>query len=300
MIRKCFCTWAVLLGPLAFAASAWAQGPAASDAAVLRVYRSVCLRCHDGDGRGEPIRNVFPKVPDFTANDWQRSRSDAELSHSILEGKGKAMPKMKAKLGTVEVARMVAFVRAFQGGKQVVEEDPGGPAVAAEGREGAMRRAPADPAPLAQAAHLRAVTAQFRRLCTACHGIDGRGTVARRDFPSIPDFTQRAWHEGRTDPHLVVSVLEGKGAAMPPFREKLTREQARDLVALVRTFAPAGARPAEAASPTAFDEQFRLLREEFDTLEKQRRALGSPSPREKAKDDGRAQSRGNGKPSGGR
>ena len=65
-------------------------------------------------------------------------------------------------------------------------------------------------------------------------------------MPAIPDFTLRAWQEGRSDPQLLISVLDGKGTRMPPFRDKLTRDQARDLVALVRSFDPERRPPAEA------------------------------------------------------
>src|SRR6266446_1851772 len=85
----------------------------------VEVFRAVCLKCHDNDGRGEVGRELFPKVPDFTDLKWQASRSDATLVHSILEGKGKTMRPMKDKLGTVDARQMVAFIRAFRGGKQV-------------------------------------------------------------------------------------------------------------------------------------------------------------------------------------
>src|SRR5262249_28654454 len=84
-----------------------------------------------------------------------------------------------------------------------------------------------------------------------CHGADGRGSVARDNFPTLPDFTLRAWHEKRADPQLLVSVLEGKGTGMPPFRGKIGREQARGLIAFVRSFSPSGSRPASAAAPAS-------------------------------------------------
>ena len=100
---------------------------AAPSSAAIQVYRASCLECHDSDGRGEVGRDASPTIPNFTDAKWQASRGDAELSHSILEGKGKSMPKMKNKLGSVQANQMVAFVRAFQGGKQVVEDEPDEP-----------------------------------------------------------------------------------------------------------------------------------------------------------------------------
>ncbi len=96
--------------------------PAISEAA-LGVYRASCVLCHDVDGRGEVGREGAPGIPDFTDSKWQSTRSDAQLSQSILEGKGKAMPRMKNKLGSVDVKLMVAMVRAFAGGKLVIEEE---------------------------------------------------------------------------------------------------------------------------------------------------------------------------------
>src|SRR5579864_9263364 len=94
--------------------------PTVDPSTPLQVFRTSCLECHDKDGRGRTAREEFPKIPDFTDPGWQDSQSDAELGRAILEGRGKAMPRMRQKLGSVDVKQMVAFVRAFRGGKQVV------------------------------------------------------------------------------------------------------------------------------------------------------------------------------------
>jgi mono/diheme cytochrome c family protein len=86
------------------------------------LYGTFCFTCHDTNGKGNPgIRVSMPELPDFTALTWQKSRKDAELAHSILEGKGKFMLPMKDKLGSIDVKQMVALVRGFEGGKQTVE-----------------------------------------------------------------------------------------------------------------------------------------------------------------------------------
>ena len=90
---------------------------------VFQVYRDSCIECHDGDGRGESNRDIYRNIPDFTNPAWQSSRSDGELSHSILEGKGKSMPAMKDKVGSVGVMQVVALVREFRGGKLVIEDE---------------------------------------------------------------------------------------------------------------------------------------------------------------------------------
>ena len=68
------------------------------------------MACHGADGRGTPVRAAMPEIPDFTNRKWQNSRSDAELLHSILEGKGKFMLPMKSKVGTSGAKELVAYV----------------------------------------------------------------------------------------------------------------------------------------------------------------------------------------------
>jgi mono/diheme cytochrome c family protein len=284
----------------------------AHPASVIQLYRSSCLKCHDTDGKGEIIRDTMPKVPDFTDAKWHATRSDADLRRSILEGKGKSMPPMRSKLGSVDVGQMVAFVRAFRGGNQVVDEAEG-PAEAQESVESVPAIKPGSTAAQTPRHGPNAVAhgegnRTFQRSCAVCHGSDGRGGDMRLTFPSIPDFTAGAWHEARNDPQLVVSVLEGRGTGMPPFRDKLSRDQARELVAFIRSLGPSQAHGAR-TSPDDFEARFRQLLDEFEELRRRSRAISAdasplrnlptegalPSPTRQARRDER-QSRGDGRP----
>jgi uncharacterized membrane protein len=69
-----------------------------------------------------------------------------------------------------------------------------------------------------------------------CHAADGTGSAARRRQPKIPNFTDSSWQRRRKDEQLMASILDGKGKEMPAWREKITEEQARNLVGHVRTF----------------------------------------------------------------
>jgi len=254
----------------------------AAESTVNQLYRASCLECHDYDGRGKVVRDVLPKVPDFTDAQWHASRNDAELSQSILDGKGKSMPRMKAKLGSVDVTQMVSFVRAFQGGKQVVDDKPEAPAAPEQATGGATtpaaRPRSLEDSPAAQRnANNREGARLFQRFCAMCHGPDGRGTRMRQNLPKIPDFSRSAWQQGRSDRQLVVSILDGKGAEMPSFQGKLAREQARDLVAFIRTFAPSPARPASTVTDD-FEARIRQLSQEFENLREQSRALSTSTP----------------------
>jgi mono/diheme cytochrome c family protein len=257
---------------------------------AANVYGTYCFVCHDTTGKGNPLlRQVMPELPDFTAAAWQKSRKDAEFAQSILLGKGKFMLPMSDKLGSVDINQMVALVRGFQEGKQVipVEEPklPGPPAPAMVAPPTAIASPPpSTPAPVVPtvrqplvappgetAARIRIGASVFRQYCMVCHGPDGKGTQMRPVLPPIPDFTNRTWHKERSDAQLLVSILDGKGALMPANRGRITQDQAGDLVAFVRAFGPGlpTARPSAAASESEFEKAFRQLEEQWTELDKE-------------------------------
>jgi mono/diheme cytochrome c family protein len=240
---------------------------AASAATSIQVYRASCLDCHDSDGRGGIVRDDLPTIPDFTDAKWHASRNDAELSRSILEGKGKSMPRMKKKLGSVDVKQMVAFVRGFQGGKQVVEDEPGPAVVPPQQPVASSLRSQQFPL-----APVRVVTPGvdaegklYRRFCARCHEQGGKGVATRESLPTIPDFTRPEWQNSRSDAQLRVSIRDGKGTAMPAFREKVEPQQVRGLVAFIRSLGPARPGKAPAAS-NEFHEELEKLYKEFEEL----------------------------------
>jgi hypothetical protein len=59
----------------------------------------------------------MPPIPDFTNRGWQRSRADAELVVSILQGKGTLMPANNSRISTRQARNLLAYVRAFGGGR---------------------------------------------------------------------------------------------------------------------------------------------------------------------------------------
>jgi mono/diheme cytochrome c family protein len=221
-------------------------------------------------------------IPDFTKPDWHSARSNDRLVHSIREGKG-FMPAMKDKLGATDIVKLVSLVRGFRDGKQVVpdvsdhEDDPSKPTV--------TEKSTASPNPGSLAPRLvsRATSERgdrrsdaarglFQRLCASCHGTDGHGNALRAQLPWLPDFTSPAWHQRRSDAHLRTSIVEGKGTAMPTFGGKLGDDQVRNLVAYVRSFAPAPTRPIQESS-TDFRQRFQRLENEMNDLKREYRAL---------------------------
>jgi mono/diheme cytochrome c family protein len=220
-----------------------------------QVFQAICQKCHDKNGKGQAGRDLLPEIPDFTDAKWQDSRSDAQLSRSILNGKGKSMRPMKDKLGTVDVKKMVAYIRAFRGGKQAV---PGGSKGSPHETQTAARAEKAD--------------RLFQELCVKCHRKDGTGIAQEENLPAPPDFTDPAWQAKRGDPQLLASILDGKGKEMLPFRGRLHEEDARDLVEYVRMFSPNRARSGESTT-TRFENRFRRLENRFRELERRVREL---------------------------
>jgi mono/diheme cytochrome c family protein len=93
--------------------------------------------------------------------------------------------------------------------------------------------------------------------------------------PTIPDFTSRAWQEGVSNPRLAVSIVEGKGGLMPPFRAQVGDDQAQDLVAYVRAFGPT--RTAQTDTPAdEFEQRYRELQDQWEELQRQLRELSKP------------------------
>jgi mono/diheme cytochrome c family protein len=255
---------------------------AVSPSSPIQVFRTSCLECHDSDGRGEIGRDSFPKIPNFTDPGWHSSRTDAQLSKSILDGKGKSMPRMRDKLGSVDVKQMVAFVRGFRGGKQVVDEEPPAadepehPPIAVSSHADTARSAAPTPAQRRDPGGGPGARL-FQRLCAKCHSADGTGSGMRPNLPEIPDFTLHSWQSGRTSPQLTVSILDGKGTGMPAFRDRLSGDEARDLVAFVRAFDPMQGQPSS-TTMDQFEARFRELEAEFESLRQQSRALSSSGP----------------------
>jgi mono/diheme cytochrome c family protein len=268
--------------------------PVAAHLSPVAVYQTYCFACHETNGTGNKfMRPAMPELPDFTSAAWQKSRTDRDLGQSILEGKGKFMLPMKDKLGRVDVKDMVALVREFKGGKKVVPlagPKPAGPPPPAgvaqlppdlkKALPSKEKEPPAEdirkplPAPSGElAARIRVGAGLFQQFCLVCHGADGTGSTVRAAMPPIPDFTNRAWQRSREDATLMVSILDGKGTLMPPNNTRITRTQARNLVAYIRAFAGIRVDVRPGATDAKFEKAFRQLQKQWAELEKQLKEL---------------------------
>jgi len=81
----------------------------------------------------------------------------------------------------------------------------------------------------------------YLRLCQYCHGADGRAQ-ANPDFeaPSLRDPAE--WRFGASDGEIFVSIRDGAGHDMPPFRDKLADREIWELVRFIRSIGPATGR----------------------------------------------------------
>jgi mono/diheme cytochrome c family protein len=237
-----------------------------------------CAKCHGADGTGKDVRADLPKIPNFTDAAWQKRYRDGQLTVSILDGKGTSMPSFRGKIDQQQVRTLVTHVRAFAptANKEAPKDKPAdrveerlrdlqqqldelreqfrrlseayGAAKPAEQekpnavRPAAHQRGAAEPAAPA-AAVMPAAKKLFAQHCRKCHGADGTGSPARAPLARIPNFTDASWQARRSDARLVASILDGRGEKMPSWRDKVSAEEARGLVAYIRTLAPRADKP---------------------------------------------------------
>jgi mono/diheme cytochrome c family protein len=243
-----------------------AAPPAAGEAAAL--YRRFCQGCHGADGKGAR-GGAVKDLPDFTQASWHGQRTDVQLVVTILEGKGSGMPSFSERLGEAKAKALVAHLRSFAPDRPKAPAGAPSPAgetdfdarfrqlqneldelkrqmkelsAAEEDREKARtRRESRQDAGEDPETSPSTVAARFKELCQRCHGADGKGRRGKGG-DDVPDFTRRAWHDGRSDAQLLASILDGTDGGMPSFRHRLGETEARELVAHVRGLA--GAHPA--------------------------------------------------------
>ena len=82
----------------------------AQDAPAL--YKSKCAACRGPDGTGNVPTGIALGVTDLTSSDVQK-QTDAQLTDTIANGKGKKMPAYKSKLTDDQIKGLVGYIRAL-------------------------------------------------------------------------------------------------------------------------------------------------------------------------------------------
>lgn len=80
----------------------------ADDSASL--YKAKCAVCHSADGSGDSDMGKKLESPDLRSDAVQK-QTDAQLTDSISNGKGKKMPAYKSKFSEAQIKDLVAYIR---------------------------------------------------------------------------------------------------------------------------------------------------------------------------------------------
>ena len=159
-----------------------------------RLYQDNCAACHGMEAHG----NQLVGAPDLTDGDWLYGGDTETILATILEGRGGVMPGWDGVLGRDGVNEVAAYVLSLGGIK-----------------------APAD--------WVAAGKSRFDTLCVNCHGVEGRGNRAL----GAPDLTDDRWLYGADFASVTKSIRHGRSGVMPPWRHRLTEDQARLIAAWV-------------------------------------------------------------------
>jgi cytochrome c oxidase cbb3-type subunit 3 len=177
-----------------FAAMDFAALKKEPDALALgkSLYASYCTTCHGSDARGAP------GYPNLTDDDWQWGNAEQDLFTTIYNGRMAAMPVLTPALGGDEgVDNMVSYVQSLSGG----ELDAG-----------------------AQAAQ-----PMFVALCSACHGVDGKGNK----IFGAPNLTDDIWLYGGSAETIRETLVKGRNGQMPAHGELFGENRTKILAAYV-------------------------------------------------------------------
>ncbi|HUK92308.1 MAG TPA: cytochrome c [Blastocatellia bacterium] len=75
----------------------------------------------------------------------------------------------------------------------------------------------------------------YEKECAKCHGKDGRGKTFRGKMVHAQDFTDPNWQSQTSNDQIAKSIADGKNK-MPAYGNKLSKEEIRSLVEVVRGF----------------------------------------------------------------
>lgn len=76
----------------------------------------------------------------------------------------------------------------------------------------------------------------YKENCQKCHGETGHADTWRGYLSLARNFTKAKWQASETDEEILKSINEGP-RIMPAFEEKLTLEERKALVKVIRGFA---------------------------------------------------------------
>lgn len=178
-------------------------GAVAAQRSGVEIWSQTCGRCH-----------MIQPANRYTADQWE----------SIM-----ANMMILARMTDDEAAAVLEFLQS--GAKEVASAE-----ASATPRSAGVAVASLNGMPAAALRPQQNGSAEdYRRLCTACHGSQGKGDgpAAAAFDPAPTDFSAAEFQEGRTDEEISHAIADGSGA-MPAFASQLSAEQMEALVAYIR------------------------------------------------------------------
>ena len=163
-----------------------------------------CSSCHGSDARGAK------GFPNLTDQDWLWGGGEQTVYQTIAQGRNNAMPGWGPVLGADGVEQVMAYVLTLSG--RELKEGAGSAAMVAAGRE------------------------RFTTMCSACHGIDGKGNQAI----GAPNLTDNIWLHGGSVDAIRETITKGRSNAMPAHLERLGETKVRLLAAYVLSLSQGG------------------------------------------------------------
>ncbi|TMO69809.1 cytochrome-c oxidase, cbb3-type subunit III [Pseudoalteromonas aurantia] len=160
-----------------------------------RLFAQNCAQCHGSDARGGM------GFPNLTDNDWLYGGKPDQIKETLLKGRVAAMPGWKDALGEQGIDEMTAYVLSLSG-RKVNQKD-------------------AD-----------AGKAKFA-MCAACHGMDGKGSVAHNLPFGAPNLTDNIWLYGGSKRAVEETLNHGRAGVMPAWKEILGEDKVHLLTAYV-------------------------------------------------------------------
>ncbi|NKC18923.1 MULTISPECIES: cytochrome-c oxidase, cbb3-type subunit III [Pseudoalteromonas] len=160
-----------------------------------RLFSQNCAQCHGSDARGGA------GFPNLTDKDWLYGGTPDKIKETLLKGRVAAMPPWQDALGDQGIKEMTAYVLSLSG-RTVNQKD-------------------AD-----------AGKAKFA-MCAACHGMDGKGSVAHNLPFGAPNLTDNIWLYGGSQRAVEDTLRHGRAGVMPAWKDILGEDKVHLLTAYV-------------------------------------------------------------------
>ncbi|WP_299599615.1 cytochrome-c oxidase, cbb3-type subunit III [uncultured Microbulbifer sp.] len=157
-----------------------------------RIFANNCAVCHGADGGGNY------GFPNLTDSDWLYGGTPEKILETLHNGRQGLMPPQGPVVGEAGVKNVTEYVLALSG----QEHDA---AMAEKGKQ------------------------VFGTVCMACHGTDGKGSIAL----GAPNLTDDIWLYGGSREEIQHTVRGGRSNNMPSQKDKLREDKIRLVAAYV-------------------------------------------------------------------